>query len=98
MRIERERDVMRRAIAMGGVLLAIAAGVTATAQGQATPPPAPVAIVTSSDCVQHALPRNDDSYSSVIPLPFAANFYGQTYEQLWVNNNGNVTFDGPLST
>lgn len=31
-------------------------------------------------------------------LPFDIQFYGQTYSSLWVNNNGNVTFDDPLST
>ena len=33
-----------------------------------------------------------------MPLPFPIDFFGRRYEQLWVNNNGNVTFDGPLST
>src|SRR3954454_14329158 len=31
-------------------------------------------------------------------MPFPVDFYGQRYDYLWVNNNGNVTFDGPLST
>ena len=31
-------------------------------------------------------------------MPFPVDFFGRRYEQLWVNNNGNVTFDGPLST
>ena len=41
--------------------------------------------------------ENDDQYSSEVDLPFGINFFGQDYEHLWVNNNGNVTFDGPLS-
>ena len=36
--------------------------------------------------------------TGAIDLPFLVNFYGQAYDQLWVNNNGNVTFDGPLGT
>jgi Nidogen-like len=31
-------------------------------------------------------------------LPFAVNFFGNTYNGLYVNNNGNVTFNGPVST
>jgi hypothetical protein len=29
-------------------------------------------------------------------LPFGINFNGTTYNQVWVNNNGNLTFTGPL--
>lgn len=56
------------------------------------------AVVASSDCTAHEIPRNDDLYSSSVDLPFSADFYGQRYDHLWVNNNGNVTFDAPLST
>lgn len=59
-------------------------------------PPSP--IVDSADCLQHEIPANDDSYSSEVALPFGINFYGQNFQRLWVNNNGNVTFDGPLGT
>jgi hypothetical protein len=30
-------------------------------------------------------------------MPFTLNFFGTSYSQLFVNNNGNVTFDSPLS-
>ena len=43
------------------------------------------------------LPRNDDSYTDLVDLPFTANFFGVTRDALYVNNNGNVTFDEPLS-
>ncbi len=56
------------------------------------------AIVTSSDCTAHTLAANDDGSTAPVDLPFNINFYGQTYSSLWVNNNGNVTFNGPLST
>jgi hypothetical protein len=42
------------------------------------------------------LPPNDDVSSGLVPLGFAANFFGTTYTALYVNNNGNVTFDVPL--
>lgn len=50
------------------------------------------------NCNEHRLNRNDDGSSSEIYFDFELNFYGDTYNSLWVNNNGNVTFDGPLST
>lgn len=39
---------------------------------------------------------NDDSSSSQLDLPFALNFYGSTFDKFYVNNNGNITFRGPL--
>lgn len=41
------------------------------------------------------LARNDDGSTGAVSLPFAANYFGTTYSQLYVNNNGNVTFSGP---
>lgn len=41
---------------------------------------------------------NDDGSSQQIFLPFTFNLYGQFYNSLWINNNGNVTFDGPYGT
>lgn len=31
-------------------------------------------------------------------FPDGINFYGETYEKFYVNNNGNITFDAPLAT
>ena len=45
------------------------------------------------------LDRNDDRSSDRIPLPSEMSpldFLGRSVDALWVNNNGNVTFDGPL--
>lgn len=38
------------------------------------------------------LDRNDDGSTDAISLPFTVNFFGQTYDSFYVNNNGNVTF------
>jgi len=46
----------------------------------------------------HSLPRNDDGYSGEVPIGFTVNFFGRAYSTLYVNNNGNVTFKGPLET
>ena len=41
--------------------------------------------------------RNDDASSIQITLPFLFNFYGANYGQLFINNNGNVSFLQPYS-
>lgn len=42
--------------------------------------------------------RNDDSYSSQIPLGFNFCFYGTTYTSCYINNNGNITFVDGLAS
>ena len=44
-----------------------------------------------------AFPANDDG-STTVALPFAVNFFGTSYGQLFLNNNGNVTFNQRLGT
>lgn len=41
--------------------------------------------------------RNDDGFSGPIDLGFSLNFFGQTYSQLYINNNGNVSFGGGIA-
>ena len=57
----------------------------------------PGALINAADCNENVLNANDDSSTQSVPLPFGVNFYGTSFQSLWVNNNGNVTFDGPLS-
>lgn len=47
---------------------------------------------------QLAMNPNDDSSSNLLDLPFALNFFGTTYNQFYVNNNGNITFNNPVSS
>ena len=75
---------------MTGVTVAGGAPARAAAQSGA--------IVSADACTANNLAANDDSSSSQVALPFTLNFYGRNYNSLWVNNNGNVTFTGPLST
>ncbi len=42
--------------------------------------------------------RNDDGSSASIPLGFNFCFYGTTYNSLFINNNGNVSFGSSYST
>jgi hypothetical protein len=46
----------------------------------------------------NTLPANDDNSSGSIALGFTANFFGTSYTNTFVNNNGNLTFAQPLST
>ncbi|MBI2381187.1 MAG: PEP-CTERM sorting domain-containing protein [Gammaproteobacteria bacterium] len=50
----------------------------------------------------NALPRGDDHSHGPLNTSgvFAngMNFYGQVYNQFWINNNGNITFNGAMST
>jgi hypothetical protein len=47
-------------------------------------------------CRANEVGPNDDGSSDEITLPFSVDFGDRAFSSLWVNNNGNVTFDGPL--
>jgi hypothetical protein len=46
---------------------------------------------------QRSLTANDDGSTDRVPLGFEIVFYGNTNSTLYVNNNGDVTFDSPQS-
>lgn len=46
----------------------------------------------------NTLTRNDDQSTGIVNVGFTLNYFGVEYSQLYVNNNGNVTFNGPMST
>jgi cysteine-rich repeat protein len=56
------------------------------------------AIEALSGCTTNTLARNDDGSTSVVSLGFTINFFSVTRTDLYVNNNGNVTFGAPMST
>jgi hypothetical protein len=43
-------------------------------------------------------PGNDDGSTGLVNVGFNLNFFGNNWNQLYVNNNGNVTFTGSLGT
>jgi hypothetical protein len=45
-----------------------------------------------------AMNRNDDGSSNELTLPFEINFFGNTFNSFFINNNGNVTFNSPDGT
>lgn len=56
------------------------------------------AIHDAAQFTDSTLTRNDDGSTGLVSIGFSVNFFGTTFSQLHVNNNGNVTFTGPLST
>lgn len=46
----------------------------------------------------NTLAANDDGSTASVNIGFNVNFYGVNQGTLYVNNNGNVTFTGPLAT
>ncbi|HKV85495.1 MAG TPA: nidogen-like domain-containing protein, partial [Ktedonobacterales bacterium] len=49
-------------------------------------------------CLTNTLAANDDGSTAAVPLGFSLNFFGTQYTNVYVNNNGNITFTGPLRT
>ena len=41
--------------------------------------------------------RNDDGSSDSIPLLFSFQFYNANYRSIYINNNGNISFDNPYN-
>ncbi len=56
------------------------------------------AIRTNGGFASNTLARNDDSYTGFVPFGFTLDFYGNSRTGGYVNNNGNVTLDSPMST
>jgi hypothetical protein len=44
------------------------------------------------------LDRNDDGSTGLVGAGFTMNFFGSSFTQFYINNNGNITFNTPLST
>jgi hypothetical protein len=83
----RATAVLATTAALGAVAGALAPG--AAAEG-------PNAVRTDSAFFANSLARNDDSSTGRVAIGFPINFFGGRYSQLFVNNNGNVTFDAAL--
>lgn len=47
---------------------------------------------------QQAMGSNDDGSSALLSLPFSFNYYGLTYNSLYINNNGNISFGSAYGT
>ena len=60
--------------------------------------PSAYAAPITINCGPGSMVPNDDSSTAAIPLGFDVSFFGNEYSSVFVNTNGNVTFDAPLST
>ena len=56
------------------------------------------AVRDGASFMANTLAANDDLSTGNVGLGFGINFFGQNFSSLWVNNNGNVTFDSALGT
>jgi hypothetical protein len=54
------------------------------------------AVRTSQGFLANTLAPNDDLSTGQVNIGFTINFFGVSYSNLYVNNNGNVTFVNPL--
>lgn len=89
----RLRTNLTRAVAVVAATAALAtAALTATA-----PSAVAEAVEDLQGCNDNYLAPNDDASTGVLDLPFTVNFYGFGYDSVFVDNNGNVTFDAPSS-
>ncbi|MEL6866665.1 MAG: nidogen-like domain-containing protein [Bacteroidota bacterium] len=52
----------------------------------------------SPDGTYTTLSRSDDGSTSAIPLGFTFSLCGNNYTEVYINNNGNLTFDNAFST
>ncbi|MEZ5195002.1 MAG: hypothetical protein R2764_00970 [Bacteroidales bacterium] len=63
------------------------------------PPPPTVGLLIPWDpSFTLAMPPNDDGYTNELTFPFSFCFYDTYESSCWINNNGNVSFDGPYSS
>ena len=44
----------------------------------------------------NVLSANDDGSTDLVPIGFPMDFFGASFSSVFVNNNGNLTFDSPL--
>lgn len=56
------------------------------------------ALRSDAGFMTNALARNDDGSTGLVSLGFNIDFFGVQTGQTYVNNNGNITFQNPLST
>lgn len=57
---------------------------------------ASAAVISGFD--SNTLAANDDGSTGPVNIGFTVDYFGLDFTQLFVNNNGNITFDGGLST
>lgn len=51
------------------------------------------AVITDAGCATYSLPRGDDVGTSAVSLGFDVNWFGTSYSQILINNNGGISFN-----
>lgn len=82
-------------VAAGAAILAFSSAFTTTQKADAAPGQSG-AVRSGFNSTQ--LPRNDDGSTGAVNIGFTTNFFGRDFNQLFVNNNGNITFGRSLSS
>jgi hypothetical protein len=93
----------KQCVMRGGRLVKTARGVVSLAavvagMGSGAALSQEAAVRTFDQSGMEVLARNDDQSSPSVGIGFTIDFFGQDQSNLFVNNNGNVTFDEPMST
>jgi hypothetical protein len=85
-----DRAMRQKGMIAAGALAGLVIGTVASA----------AAIRTNAGFNTNTLARNDDGSTGFVNFGFSnnVNFFGQSFAGGYVNNNGNLTFDSPLST
>ena len=76
---------------------ALVALIGALILGTGTASAAPGVIQDIAGCHTNRLEPNDDGSSDEVTLGFTANMFDSSFNHVYVNNNGNITVDAPLS-
>ncbi|KQV67955.1 hypothetical protein ASC64_12295 [Nocardioides sp. Root122] len=77
--------------------MSLVAGSFATAELASASPPTPSRVQDLAGCTDNTLPANDDGSTGLVPLGFEVSLNGAVHTSVYVNNNGNISFDRPYS-
>ena len=81
-----------------GLWVVVVVAVVVQSSGSLTGEAHASAVRNLAGFTSNTLPANDDGSTGLVSIGFPVNFFGLTFTQLYVNNNGNVTFDASLSS
>ena len=79
-------------------LSALKIGVLATALSLSSIASVQAVAIHDAGLFTNTLASNDDGSTALVNLGFNVNFFGSNFTSLYVNNNGNVTFNAALGT
>src|SRR3954451_3540121 len=79
---------------LAGALVSL---IAALGLGAGTASAAPGVIQDIAGCRANQLEPNDDGSSDPVTLGFTAHMFDSAFNRVYVNNNGNITVDAPLS-